>query len=414
MKITRALKLFCLAIALFAGASAPAFASTTFIDTITGASGSGVADFSGSQWLGNTFNVPAQKQIDKIEAMFYSGSMGNAGVVNVKLFNAQGAIVRDFGAQTIPRSDVGQIWTYTPAQGVVVPAGDYFIGFQYVSGSLGIRISSVNITGQWKHYSGSGAIDTGSGADLRIKIYGDNYQTPASIAINYPLTLNSYNSDFSHFKITYTIPAGGTFAPFIEIGTTAENMVEDTVEPLIWITYAPNDSAITKYILKNTPLWGNYYARAYVKNLAGDRIAQSDIVQFGTVGSTTRYTGSAIDSTTAPNSTSTDQVITCDETDGLFANSLCNLGVYLFQPEAGAFDNYKGLWETISKKPPFGYFTAIQGSFNSLNASTSAYTIEDTTAINGSIFTPLKNGVAFLLWFAFGMWIFNRFRHITL
>jgi len=241
-------------------------------------------------------------------------------------------------------------------------------------------------------------------------------EEPATIDLLFPQNGQSYADDFSHWKIGLSTGSTG-FSGYwgVRYGASTSTMTTSDDTHLFGGSFVGGATS-TKYIPKSTPSNGYTYAQAFIANVAGTDIAVSDIISFGANGYTspTRYTGAPLGgSDGAPVSTSTALVITCDDTDGLFANSLCKLGVYFFKPSDDVFNNYNSLWAMISAKPPLGYFTKSKEALETLNNSTStAFTFEDVSELGDSVFTPLRTGIAFLLWFMFGIWIFNRFRHL--
>ena len=119
---------------------------------------------------------------------------------------------------------------------------------------------------------------------------------------------------------------------------------------------------------------------------------------------------------TMPTSTATSSewVITCDNVSGFFTQSLCYLGQYLFIPKTSDLIRYTDLWNEISIKPPFGYFSLIKNSLSNISTSTTSTFELSGVASLSNFFNPIKTGVSMLLWFLFGFWIFHRFRHIQL
>lgn len=102
---------------------------------------------------------------------------------------------------------------------------------------------------------------------------------------------------------------------------------------------------------------------------------------------------------------------------GVIENSICGSISFLFLPNspeqkdlAARFTNIQ---KSISKKPPFGYYSAFAGSIGTLQSSTPAFAVVNPTSTSAfsAIFTPIRSGFAWLLWILFGFWAFHRFRH---
>jgi len=264
----------------------------------------------------------------------------------------------------------------------------------------------------WTNTSGTGNASDSFITDLYVDVI---YTQVPTVSITTPT--GALTGDFTDFKLSmFTGTEGFNGKSGVLYGTsTPPTTYNDT-----FATNFDYTNAVTKnktyavYIKKNTPLIaGNYYAQGYIKNSLGVTIATSTITSFSIDNGSPIDTG--VNSTTTALSTSTSVVLTCDPNSGLFQNSFCNLFICLFKPSDGTFDRYNGIWDMMSVKPPLGYFTQIKNSMENIdNATSSAFTFEDMSQLNGSLFDDLKDGVAMLLWFMFGIWIFNRFRHIQL
>lgn len=98
---------------------------------------------------------------------------------------------------------------------------------------------------------------------------------------------------------------------------------------------------------------------------------------------------------------------TCDDL-GTFAGALCKVITYLFIPSSTALNQFSNLKDMISIKPPFGYWTSIKNTLNTLSStSTPAFAL--TSAINDiSLFNTLKTGLAWILWIFFAFWVIRR------
>jgi len=88
---------------------------------------------------------------------------------------------------------------------------------------------------------------------------------------------------------------------------------------------------------------------------------------------------------------------------------------YLFVPNPNSLNKFSELADEIENKPPLGYFTKIKEVLSGVNATgTPIFDIGNYAGFSGSIFTPIRTGITWLLWLFFGVVIFNRFRHIEL
>jgi len=255
-------------------------------------------------------------------------------------------------------------------------------------------------TGNERHYS----------LDFRLE---SGTPPGPTLTWTYPTASASLGGDFTDWRYQLTTGSGFVGREGVRYGTTTamtdwgdsftQNSVAGTLPNTSWGVYMKKSNLLAP---------GTYYAQVYIQNASSTDIATSEMISF-TVGSgSITYNGSnAVD---MPTSTSTDLIITCDPNSGFFTNSLCNMTVYLFKPSSGVFDTWSGLWTVISAKPPMGYFTKTKEALEGINTATSsAFTFEDVSALDDNIFTPLRTGVAFLLWFMFGIWLFNRLRHFN-
>lgn len=87
---------------------------------------------------------------------------------------------------------------------------------------------------------------------------------------------------------------------------------------------------------------------------------------------------------------------------------------WAFVPKTDDLPNWGAMKDTLSRKPPFGYVTAIQtqlaGSFAS---GTPAFALATSSAIQTRIFDPIRSGLTWVLWFCAGVWLYKRTRDIN-
>jgi hypothetical protein len=104
---------------------------------------------------------------------------------------------------------------------------------------------------------------------------------------------------------------------------------------------------------------------------------------------------------------------TCSITNlsGCFQNAL----IFAFVPSVDSFDKFIELKDLVIKKPPFGYFALLVGGLTGINATSSpAFTLASEDNITTNIFDPIKTGLTWLLWFAFGIWLYRRVKEMAL
>jgi len=91
------------------------------------------------------------------------------------------------------------------------------------------------------------------------------------------------------------------------------------------------------------------------------------------------------------------------------ASPICKALVYLFLPDYFYLQKFGDLFETISGKPPFGYFYSVKDTISSLNSSsTPAFSFPEMGVIKTDIFDRLRIGLAWILWIMFAFFVIKR------
>lgn len=112
-----------------------------------------------------------------------------------------------------------------------------------------------------------------------------------------------------------------------------------------------------------------------------------------------------------PSSTSTSQVLTCDENDALFGESFCLLFQYLFYPDQTVFTRFQELGAQLKNKPPMGYWqmasTTLAGFSTTTSAFSGLYAVPFFTTLIDAAF-------ALVIVVVCVFWLFNRMRFIEL
>jgi hypothetical protein len=91
---------------------------------------------------------------------------------------------------------------------------------------------------------------------------------------------------------------------------------------------------------------------------------------------------------------------------GCFQNAL----VWAFYPSQASFDFLTQQYDGIKNKPPFG-LTAYYTAFESIAASsTSAYTLPVPQPYIDNFFSPIRAGLAIMIYMCFSVWFFRRIR----
>lgn len=109
--------------------------------------------------------------------------------------------------------------------------------------------------------------------------------------------------------------------------------------------------------------------------------------------------------------------LNCDPSQGVIAESFCNMLGFTIIPSEASLNSLTGIKDLVILKPPLGYFSQIN-NFLSLGFTTSSSAIDLTAlaplTLTGGLFWYLKAGLSWLLWALFGFWVFKKFRHFQL
>lgn len=95
---------------------------------------------------------------------------------------------------------------------------------------------------------------------------------------------------------------------------------------------------------------------------------------------------------------------------GCFQNAL----VFAFYPSPSALQNFGNLKATIEKKAPFGYFLVLTDTIQNLGSTTPVFALASENNITTNLFSPLRTGMTWLLWFVFGFWLYKRLTHLNI
>ena len=304
-------------------------------------------------------------------------------------------------------------------------AQKYYLGVQFISGasnSLYGSASNPYAGGCAGHYSGSGSISECDPTpprdiqDIGFNLYGDF--SAGSISIIYPISTSTPIEEFTNWVVQVTTATSTTatssdfYTKQIYIGSSASNLT----------TLSAGTSQIpatsTLLIYKPSALGlGTWYAQAelrYFTNIydEGTLVTSSSIISFiidrgfGATGSWGSPTSTA---------SSSEWTLTCDQSDGFFAKSLCFLAQALFIPSNDSTSIFQNVGDLVKTKPPMGYFTQIKNAISNLSSTASStLSLPDLSGMNSTLFNPLKAILQLGLWFLFGFWLFNRMRHLEL
>lgn len=210
--------------------------------------------------------------------------------------------------------------------------------------------------------------------------------------------------DFYNWVISYSVPST---TPAYEVVFSYSQGDYPIYTDEYWLAHYSTSTMIAAFH-KNYPLaLGNWIATGKIVDETND--------PFGSVATTsisftiTTYGGGT--TTTPPTATTTPITITCDPSSGFFQYSFCYLFQYLFVPTPSSVSQFIGIKDLVINKPPLGYFTLLNADFHNLSTSTPAYSL---ATINSPYIQAIKDGMALVLWFAFGVFTIIRFKHLNL
>jgi len=347
--------------------------------------------------------------ITGMKLYFNCGSSGTA-VARIASYtnNTYGAGLVAYTSDTQTLSSGSAIYTFNFSPITINTALFYSIGVNSTTGCSSGKLkgssdgnSYVDDTTTYKCFSGSCA----PVKDIYFEMIAPGDQ-PDSISITSPVNATS-TVDFGLFQGTFN--SISTSSPrFVQVnyGYTSSTMTQHDAEPHTLQSGGVNESWVVQKLGQLQT--GTIYAQASLYDLAGTGFsATSTIISFTLTTSGNPYFP------TVPNSTSTlaSSTISCDPSAGnFFTNGICNIIVWAFIPPQSDFDNFSNLKTAIGTKPPFGYFTALDTAFTGLSSSTTS-TVSFGNFTGISFFDDLKSFLAWPLWFLFGWWVFNKFRH---
>jgi hypothetical protein len=201
----------------------------------------------------------------------------------------------------------------------------------------------------------------------------------ADTIIDLPITDADINSHI--FSTTTPIEEIGTYNYVVQIRASS---IADSV--FGWLS---------AHNLLNIPGWNpGLIAEKSGTFTAGTTTAYQDLVNHIT-GTFSNFGSSA--STTAP--TASD----C----ATFALDDCVK--YLFIPSGENFNQYQDLWNQLQRKPPLGYFNLMRGALSTTTATTTATsTPVALAALAGTIVSPLRSALVYVLWLVLAVFILVR------
>lgn len=108
---------------------------------------------------------------------------------------------------------------------------------------------------------------------------------------------------------------------------------------------------------------------------------------------------------------------------GGYAGTACNdpnvnffVGFFcsIFIPQQATFSQWSNLQLALVNKPPLGYLTAISGVMSATSTATTSLDAITLPSGASSPFTIFRTSLLWLLWAIYGVYLFNRFRHLQI
>ena len=288
------------------------------------------------------------------------------------------------GSTTIRIGDMFGELTYMPAGNYTLIAGGYLTGFSGCSASFSLTLAQAR-TGYWSDNT----------MDIPLTIT----ETPPVISFFNP-SPNTLNRKFNYWSIDgYGFPASST-AYDLKIYYHPQNNTS---------TIFLDEGTVTSYgsnpflqVPKTRDLSGSgeWNAWAELWDTNNNFLSSSSLIYF-------QYSSSsALIGPTMPSST---PIIDCA------GDTWCNILSAVFVPKWADLQQFDTLRTDYANKPPFGYFTAIKTELDRLSVGTSS--VQLINASTSEAIVPLgllRSGVAWLLWFLFGFWVFHKIRNFEI
>jgi len=103
-------------------------------------------------------------------------------------------------------------------------------------------------------------------------------------------------------------------------------------------------------------------------------------------------------------------------TNGDFFCYIKNAFRWAFFVPPSTFNQFIELKDLLANKAPFGYITEIYNSLGTItnDENNKVFILEEVTPITNNIFNPIRTALVWLLYFAFALALFNRFKNIEI
>jgi hypothetical protein len=249
----------------------------------------------------------------------------------------------------------------------------------YVSLNWPTDVSQVPDFAQWTvaYYGNDTAINT---ATMQKGVMWSDNKTLLDSCLNYPNSTATYASCFA-----LADPVHIDFGADLYISSPTHSEFIDKIG-----TMSPAQT---------------YYARAVLYSVNDTSLNRETLLSYGSDISFT------IDNTVGTAGASN----LCSSIDiGCILKAVIN---WAFVPTQASLTQFSNLGTFLSSKAPFGYANEIYTEMTTItyNADqTPTVIIPQVQFIDDDIFTPMKNGLEWILWFSFGFYLFKRFKDIDI
>ena len=342
--------------------------------------------------------------IESMDLYFNCGSSGTAVARIASYTNSTYSTgVVPYTSDTVNLSSGSAVYTFHFTPISVSPTLYYSIGVQTLTGCTSPKLkgssdgtSYVDDTTTYKCFSGSCA-------PVKDLYFSVGSASVDSISFVYP-TNGLSTTDFGQWRLDYSFATSSPFAGTIDVLYSRNSSTTNDFDDPLRVASTATSTEIA--VLKGEPLlyppltegtewwtWANLYS------------ANNDLV-----ASTTPFQFSLSYGTEYVNASSTAETPQCTG-NGIVGDSFCGAFVYLFWPTQDSLNQFQNLGPQLANKPPFGYITSLNTALNGLSDTASATLDLSPIADLSDPMSGFRTMIAWVFWWLFGFWVFNKFRH---
>lgn len=110
----------------------------------------------------------------------------------------------------------------------------------------------------------------------------------------------------------------------------------------------------------------------------------------------------------------------CSGIEGTLTQGFCLVFAFLFAPSEDVIARFGKLGDAVSTRPPFGYVSVYANAWQGINSATSTTSTWNGAGMSFGMWEDLdfwdyiRTPLSWLVWVAFGWYIFYRFKHFSL